>query len=285
MGARPAAYTPSTTAAAPPRVADARAQQPTTGAARASVAAGPATAEFAAAIGLEPERLASAGDRAGISRAELADKATSRHKDERQAVAANPDVPLGVQAMLATDDVHAVRATLARNPVAARSVLESLASDKQREVVMALMENPAVPHDIVERLTADKRDDVRDAAVRRLAQTIHRPPVTQDADAHIPELRERAEVFAHPTPLSPQMQVYAAAAREEMRPAPVEPEPVAPSHASPTPAESAPPEQLAAEGEFLPQEPVESAYAPPEWLYAELPPIQAVPGPYVALAS
>lgn len=241
------------------------------------------------------------------TRGELATRATSRHKDERQAVAASPAVPLGVQAMLASDDVHAVRATLARNPAAARSVLENLASDKHRDVILALLENPLVPQEIVEKLTQDRRDDVRIAAARRLTETIHRPPQTPGPDAHIPELMERAEILVpgfeyieEPRSL-PTVSATGSLVRQTQPASVAAPQASAPTVVSPVNAgETARGEQPGAESlasilapngtqtretEYLPQEPVESDFAPPEWLYAELPPIDVVPGPYVAAVA
>lgn len=204
------------------------------------------------------ERRAEDALAAESARALLARQAQSRRKEERQAAAAHPQVPLGVQALLANDDWHAVRAAVARNPVAARSVMENLASDKHREVVLALLANPKVPFDIVERLAFDKRPEVRQAASARLdaAEPPEMAPVARP-DALIPELRERAEVFV------PHHQSLAPTAAHEA-------------------AQLSDAEARIDYGTFMPREEPDSPYAPPEWLYAELPPIVQVPGPYVA---
>ena len=119
--------------------------------------------------------------------------ALSRHKDVRRTLAARDDVPLAIQAILASDSWFTVRATVAHNPTAARSVLALLASDAHRGVVEALLENPSTPPEALESLASHALPTVRMKAARLLLR--HPRPGLDAAnhpDAKIPELMERA---------------------------------------------------------------------------------------------
>jgi len=118
--------------------------------------------------------------------------AQSRSGEVREAVARRDDVPFGVQAALAHDDLQEVRGAIAANPRAAVAVMQILADDSHHGVQFALAGNPSCPRDVAERLAGRRRADVRNAAIRRLEV---RDPVvvaTQpDPFARCPELRDR----------------------------------------------------------------------------------------------
>lgn len=131
---------------------------------------------------------------AGLHRTHIALLAQSRSGAVRELVARRDDMPFGVQAALSNDDLREVREAVAANPRAALSVLLHLAGDPHHGVLIALVRNPNAPREVAERLANHKRADVRYAAVRRLETREH--PVSAiecDPDAHIPELRERAQ--------------------------------------------------------------------------------------------
>lgn len=126
----------------------------------------------------------------------MAHLALSRRREVRQALASRADVPLAIQAILASDSWFAVRATVAHNPSAARSVLTNLASDAHRRVIEALLETPSAPSEALERLAGHTLPTVRMKAARLLLKkTSTEARVNCHPDAKIPELMERAEVL------------------------------------------------------------------------------------------
>ena len=136
--------------------------------------------------------------RPGLHRTHIALLAQSRSADVREAVARRDDVPFGVQAALAHDDLQEVRGAMAANPRAAVAVMQILADDSHHAVQFAVAGNPSCPRHVAEILAGRRRADVRNAAIRRLE--VHDPVVAAappDPFARCPELRDRVSEAAH----------------------------------------------------------------------------------------
>lgn len=139
----------------------------------------------------DPQQLADA-IRPDLHRMHIALLAQSRSGAVREAVARRDDIPFGIQAALAHDDLHEVRGGIAANPRAAVAVMHLIAEDSHHAVLLALAGNPSCPRDVAAKLAAHRRADVRGAAIRRLE--VREAPdafIPMDPDSRVPELRDR----------------------------------------------------------------------------------------------
>lgn len=136
-----------------------------------------------------------------LPRTSIAVLAQSRSGCVREVIAHRDDVPFGVQAALSNDDMYEVRVAIAANPRTAVSVMHHLAADSHHCVLLALASNASVPEEVAQTLARNRRADVRTAAIRRL-DTREAPQVApiRDADARIPELRDRVDHAPEPVP-------------------------------------------------------------------------------------
>lgn len=157
------------------------------------------------ARGLAPNRGGADGElaearAAGLHRTHIALLAQSRHRAVREAIAKRDDLPLGVQASLADDDWHEVRATVAANPHIAGSILDALTDDRHHLVLIALLSNPSLRTEAMRKLEGHKRADVRSAAharaERHVAESGKDDSHAMHEDDATPELRERAVVLS-----------------------------------------------------------------------------------------
>ncbi len=157
------------------------------------------------ARGLSPNRGGAESELAdaraqGLHRTHIALLAQSRHRAVREAIAKRDDLPLGIQAALANDDWHEVRATVAANPRIAGSILDALADDRHHLVLLSLLSNDAASREAVRKLESHKRPDVRIAAqalTERLSSDASKGAARQLAeDGATPELRERAATLS-----------------------------------------------------------------------------------------
>jgi len=104
----------------------------------------------------------------GISRARVMQLAQHRETAVREAVAARPDCPLGMQASLAHDRRASVRIALASSGALAVAISKVLVADREVGVLKALARNPVVPRAVLETLAAHRREEVARLARRAL---------------------------------------------------------------------------------------------------------------------
>ncbi|WP_062524558.1 hypothetical protein [Demequina rhizosphaerae] len=129
----------------------------------------------------------------GLPRERVIALAQHREPAVREAVAARPDCPLGMQASLAHDRRASVRVALASGPGLAGSIAGVLAQDRELSVLKALARNAATPRPVLERLAAHRRDDVARLARRSLDGV-----VLGAAPATVAEIEERPRAGAAP---------------------------------------------------------------------------------------
>ncbi|MDN4475056.1 hypothetical protein QQX09_04190 [Demequina sp. SYSU T00192] len=134
----------------------------------------------------------------GLSRERVIALAQHREPAVREAVAARPDCPLGMQATLAHDRRTSVRVALASGPGLAGSIASVLAQDRELSVLKALARNAATPRAVLGRLAEHRREDVARLARRSLDGV-----VLGAHPARVEEIEERPRATAPPTAGTP----------------------------------------------------------------------------------
>ncbi|WP_159449597.1 hypothetical protein [Demequina sp. NBRC 110057] len=135
----------------------------------------------------------------GLHRTQVAVLAGSKNVLVRAAVAARPDLPLGLLVTLAHDRATEVRAAIGANPTATPPIMEHLLGDKQVTVLEALLSNPSLSPALVERLAFHRRAEVRHAAAARLNEAPEAPAPPPVTLAAVPEIQDHV-VIGFPAP-------------------------------------------------------------------------------------
>ncbi len=131
----------------------------------------------------------------GLARERLFALADHREPAVREAIAARPDCPLGMQATLAHDRKASVRVALASGAGLAGAIAGVLVADRDLAVLKALARNAATPRGVLERLAGHRREEVSRLARRALAGEVVAAP-----GAVVAELVDRGATVRDPRP-------------------------------------------------------------------------------------
>lgn len=175
------------------------------------------------------EEVAQAGD-PGLHRTQVTVLASSKNVLVRAAIAARPDLPLGLMVTLAHDRATEVRGAIAANPTASAPIMEHLVTDRHVPVLEALLSNPALPPALVEKLAFHRKAEVRAAAAARLNDPTRVAPTAPSsvaARSTAPEIQEHVAVVGDSVVLDfPSGAPVAAAPQEHVQARPTRTAPI-----------------------------------------------------------
>ncbi|WP_156164977.1 hypothetical protein [Demequina silvatica] len=140
----------------------------------------------------------------GLPRERLFVLVEHREPAVREAIAARPDCPLGMQATLAHDRRASVRVALASGAGLAGAIAGVLALDRDLSVLKALARNSATPRTVLERLAAHRREEVARLARRSLSGEVVAAPGGTSGVARGAGLAELADRPSTPRGAPPQ---------------------------------------------------------------------------------